>query len=45
MVAAIICFAISALNISFIVHDPTSWFNWVSAVFCFGLASVIMFSR
>lgn len=33
----IICFTMAAINIPFIVNNPSSWFNWASAVFCFGL--------
>lgn len=34
----VILFAMAALNVPFIVTDPTRWWNWASAVFCFGLA-------
>ena len=37
MIVAMICFAMSAINIPFIVADPTNGWNWAAAVFCFGL--------
>jgi len=36
-IAVIVCFAMCVINIPFIVQDPTRWWNWASAVFCFGL--------
>ena len=30
-------FAMAAINVPFIVYDPTRWWNWASLVFCFGL--------
>jgi hypothetical protein len=28
------------MNIPFIVSDPTRWYNWASAVLCFGMGIV-----
>ena len=38
MIGAVICFAMAAINVLFIVANPggAAW-NWASAVFCFGL--------
>jgi hypothetical protein len=41
MATTIFCFLMgaimSAINILFIAQDPTRWWNWASAVVCFGL--------
>ena len=34
----LICLAMCAINIPFIVQDPTRWLNWAAAVFCFVMA-------
>ena len=31
---AIIDFVLAALQIPFIIQDPTRWFNWIALVFC-----------
>jgi hypothetical protein len=36
-IATVICFLMCVVNISFIVQDPTKWWNWTVAVVCFGL--------
>ena len=37
-VGAIICFAMAAINVPFIVANPSgAVLNWAAAVFCFGL--------
>ena len=33
-------FVLCAVNIPFIVQDPTRWMNWASAVICFGMGIV-----
>ena len=35
--SSIIFLALAAINVPFIVQDPTRWLNWAAAVFCFGL--------
>lgn len=37
METTIIIFALSVINIPFIVLNPKRWWNWMAAVFCFGL--------
>ena len=43
--AAFICFCMSAINIPFIIQDPTRYWNWMSAVICFGLGIISAYSR
>lgn len=33
----IICMAMAAINVPLIVQNPSRWWNWAAAVFCFGL--------
>ena len=35
IVSSITPFIASAVNIPFIIQDPSRWLNWVSAIFCF----------
>ncbi len=37
MNAAPINFTMAAINVPYIVQDPTRWWNWAALVFCFGL--------
>lgn len=38
--STVIIFVMAAINIPFIVTDPTRWLNWLSFVFCFGLGII-----
>jgi len=33
----VIIFALSAINVAFAVLNPKRYWNWMAAVFCFGL--------
>ena len=35
--ATIICMVMAAINVLFIVQNPSRWWNWAAAVVCFGL--------
>jgi len=37
MKSAIFILLMCVINIPFIVLDPSQWWNWMSAIFCFGL--------
>ena len=40
-IAPVICFLMCIINIPFIIHNPSgAYFNWMSAVFCFGMGIV-----
>ncbi len=41
--STLIFFVLSAINVTFIVADPTLWLNWAAAAFCFvlGIASAL----
>jgi uncharacterized membrane protein len=36
-----IIMAMAAINVPFIVDDPSRWWNWCAAVFCFGVGIVV----
>jgi hypothetical protein len=41
MMGARICIAMAAINVPFIVEDPSRWWNWCAAVFCLGIGIVV----
>jgi hypothetical protein len=34
MISAMICFGLAAIQVPFVVQDPTRWWNWASILFC-----------
>jgi uncharacterized membrane protein len=35
--SAVIILSMCAINVPFIITDPSRWWNWTSAIFCGGL--------
>jgi len=37
----IINFGFAAIQIPFIIQDPTRWWNWAALIFCFGVGIIV----